>query len=97
MTFNEQITLRQCSRLQCAIAAAVDPRKSGVTPGRKRIARDAFERALVALVAAEDERGAAAVAWISDPLTAARQRATEVGLLTVDDVSRIERAATVEA
>lgn len=63
----------------------------GVTPARRKRARELFEAALRDLVWQEDRHGIDYVAWISDLLTRDRQYAMEVGVLTAEDVSRIER------
>ena len=57
-------------------------------------ARGNFEAALVELVAIEDAQGVEAAAAGSDRLTALRQRAMAVGLLTAEDVLKIERRVT---
>lgn len=53
-------------------------------------ARYGFKRSLAAVVAVEDAEGVEAAGGLSDRLTRARQRAVDVGLLTLHDVNRIE-------
>ncbi len=80
---------QQGVRLSCTASRVATDGKC--TAGRRRIAREAFAAALRDLISHED-RGVD-TAWVADQVTSARQAAQRVGLLTPEDVSRIESEA----
>lgn len=75
--------------------AGVALRDGQATAARRRVARETFEIALRELLRWEDRGHDTAHA--DRVLTAARHRATAAGLLTAEDVSRIESAVVAAA
>lgn len=84
------VAFEQSCRLSFIAGRATE---RGITAGRRRIAREAFALSLTDLLAWEEKLGAEGCAWVSDQLTAARQSAMKAGLLSADDICRIEREA----
>jgi HEPN domain-containing protein len=93
-THTATITFKQATRLSSTASRAAS---KGVTPDRCRIAREAFELALRDLINHDeglspgDTCGITDVLRINNLLVRSRQEAMAAGILTSEDVSRIER------